>query len=149
MKCARCRIEFTPKRINQRFCSGECRYKRWVELNRERLNYAVRRYRARRYKEEGRWLDEGQKARALKKFMIEIKSKPCIDCGGTFPVCCMDFAHRDPKDKKYNLGSMFSHHYGRELIEKELEKCDLVCANCHRVRTQKEKTGNGRNKKTV
>jgi hypothetical protein len=29
------------------------------------------------------------------------------------------------------------------FIEKELKKCDLVCSNCHRIRTQKRRTGSG------
>jgi hypothetical protein len=78
--------------------------------------------------------------------MIELKSKPCTDCGGTFPVCCMDFDHRAGTNKSHNPGSMFAHHYSRECIEKELAKCDLVCANCHRIRTQKRRTGNGKHK---
>jgi hypothetical protein len=55
----------------------------------------------------------------------------------------MDFDHKDGTVKEYNLGSMFAHHYARELIEKELAKCDLVCSNCHRVRTRDRRTGSG------
>jgi hypothetical protein len=120
---------------------NKLRWKKWAVENREKLNAAVRRYRARRYEKEGRWLDHSPKAVALKKWMIELKSKSCTDCGGCFPICCMDFDHRDYAEKKYDLGSMFAHHYGRELIEKELAKCDLVCANCHRIRTRDKKTG--------
>jgi len=145
MKCARCGLEFIPKYITQRFCSAECRYKHWVENNRDKLNATVRAYRKRRYIRDGRWRDESPKSKALKEWMIEIKSKPCTDCGGKFPVCCMDFDHRNYEEKEYDLGSMFSHHYGRELIEKELMKCDLVCSNCHRIRTRDKKVGRKRN----
>ena len=81
---------------------------------------------------------------ALKAWMLELKSRPCADCGGVFPVCCMDFDHRDGTEKAYNLGSMFAHHYSRELIQTELDKCDLVCANCHRVRTRNRRLGSGK-----
>ena len=121
------------------------RQKIWVAKNRDKCNATVRAYRARRYERDGCWQDTSPKAAALKTWMIELKSKPCLDCRGTFPVCCMDFDHRDYSEKKYNLGSMFAHHYSRELIEKELEKCDLVCANCHRIRTRDKKTGRKRN----
>lgn len=68
----------------------------------------------------------------------ELKSSPCVDCGGTFPTVCMDFDHvpeRGPKG--WNVGSMVSHGYSRELILSEIAKCDLVCANCHRIRTNR------------
>jgi hypothetical protein len=146
-QCVRCEEEFsiTTQNKKKRFCSVYCREKAWVEANRERLNENTRNYRARRYKREGRWRDEGKKAKELKKWMVEIKSHPCCDCGRVFPICCMDFEHREGTKKKYNIGTMFAHHYSRELIETELVKCDLVCANCHRVRTQKRRIGSGKN----
>lgn len=61
----------------------------------------------------------------------EAKNRPCADCGGSFPPVCMDFDHRG--DKKFNLGQ-----YGKRSIETlmaEIAKCDVVCANCHRIRT--------------
>ena len=120
------------------------RWRKWAKNNRERLNANVREYRKRRFQKEGHWRDEGRKAQELKAWMIELKSKPCSDCGLTFPICCMDFAHRNSEEKLYNIGSMFSHHYSKEIIQREIDKCDLVCANCHRIRTQKEKIGHGR-----
>lgn len=142
-------MEPTPKR--KRILSEEQkqkayeRQKLWVANNRENHNAAVRRYRAKRYAEDGFWAEAGPKAKALKEWMIEIKSNPCTDCGQRFPVCCMDFDHvRDAK--AYNIGSMFAHHYSKELIEEELAKCELVCANCHRIRTRNRRTGSKQNK---
>jgi len=129
-----------------KFCSARCRHKYWRKNNRDKLNEAVRKYRARRYAAEGNWREEGDKAKALKTWMIELKSKVCIDCGGKFPTCCMDFDHCRGAKKKYNVGTMFAHHYSRELIQMELDKCDLVCANCHRIRTRDRKTGHGKHK---
>ena len=31
--------------------------------------------------------------------ILELKSKPCLDCGNVFPPECMDFDHRDPEEK--------------------------------------------------
>lgn len=121
-------------------------YRAWAAKNREKLNAKVRAYRARRYAKEGMWREDGAKAKELKAWMIEIKSKPCSDCATSFPVCCMDFDHRSGTEKKFNVGSMFAHHYSRGLIETEISKCDLVCANCHRVRTRDRRIGHGRNR---
>ena len=73
--------------------------------------------------------------------MIEIKSGPCADCGNRFETCCMDFDHKDGSSKLFNIGTMFAHHYSMELIKEELAKCELVCANCHRIRTRNRRTG--------
>lgn len=141
-------LEHKPKARTHKFCSKQCREKHWVLNNRDRLNAHVRAYRARRYTEEGQWRDEGLKSKALKAWMIELKSKPCTDCGNVFPVCCMDFDHREGTKKAYNVGCMFAHHYSKELIEIEIAKCDLVCSNCHRVRTRDRKTGSGKHRKS-
>jgi hypothetical protein len=149
--CKKCGVEFTmkPKTRVQHFCSKECRLSCWVENNRGKLNQTVREYRARRYKAEGRWRDNSPKSMAAKAWMNEIKSKPCHDCGGVFAVCCMDFDHRDGTEKTYNVGSMFAHHYSIDLIKIELDKCDLVCANCHRIRTRDRRIGSGKHKSVI
>lgn len=140
--CIECAKQFPPTRGKpHKFCSKLCRERNWRKNNREYLNANVRAYRKRRYAKDGRWRDDSPKATALKAWMIEIKSKPCRDCKGSFPVCCMDFDHRVGTTKSYNVGSMFAHHYARKLIETELEKCDLVCSNCHRIRTRDRRTG--------
>ena len=76
--------------------------------------------------------------------MAEIKSNPCVDCGNKFDACCMDFDHVRG-EKVYNIGSMFAHHYSKDLIEAELAKCELVCSNCHRIRTRDRRIGSGKN----
>ncbi len=63
------------------------------------------------------------------------KNIPCQDCGGIFPTCCMDFDHRE--NKSFNIATGTSRS-DKKLIE-EIKKCDVVCANCHRIRTFKTK----------
>lgn len=122
----------------------KARYKKWVEANRDRNNENSRRYRAKRYAKDKYWADSGPKARALKAWMLELKSKPCTDCNNCFPSCCMDFDHRPEHAKTYNVGSMFAHHYSKEIIEVALAKCEVVCANCHRIRTRDRRLGSGK-----
>lgn len=65
------------------------------------------------------------------------KGKPCADCGGLFPPYVLDFDHvpeRGPK--RFHLGQPDRNL--KEVME-ELAKCDLVCANCHRIRTWKRR----------
>jgi NAD-dependent dihydropyrimidine dehydrogenase PreA subunit len=69
-----------------------------------------------------------------RQFLQDYKTgKSCMDCGETYPHYVLDFDHRDPSDKKKCVSQMLS--YSLKTIIKEIEKCDLVCANCHRIRT--------------
>jgi hypothetical protein len=119
------------------------RTKRWSINNRDRKNATVRAYRARKYAKDGRWRSAGAKAKATEEWMAEIKSAPCADCGNRFEACCMDFDHVKGK-KLYNVGAMFAHHYSESLIRSELDKCELVCSNCHRIRTRDRRIGSGK-----
>jgi len=60
-----------------------------------------------------------------------MKDKPCADCGNKFPYYIMDFDHVRG-NKKGNISEMI--HHKRSIILDEIEKCDIVCANCHRIR---------------
>lgn len=46
----------------------------------------------------------------------------------------MDFDHVRG-EKKYNIGSMVGRGLSPKLIDEEVAKCELVCSNCHRIRT--------------
>ena len=70
------------------------------------------------------------------KFISDLKSKtPCADCKRILPACCMDFDHLPGHEKTGGIAEMI--HSRRPLPEFQLEllKCELVCANCHRIRT--------------
>jgi hypothetical protein len=61
----------------------------------------------------------------------KLKDKPCMDCGRKFPACAMDFDHVRGT-KRFNVTTSLRK---RSSILREAKKCDLVCANCHRIRT--------------
>lgn len=61
------------------------------------------------------------------------KSVPCADCGHRYPAYVMDFDHRDPSIKVNNVSVLVSWSWKRLMAE--VEKCDVVCSNCHRERT--------------
>lgn len=62
------------------------------------------------------------------------ESMPCTDCGLTFPYFVTEFHHRDPATKRFIIGNR-SASFGSALVTAEIAKCDLLCANCHRIRT--------------
>jgi hypothetical protein len=77
-----------------------------------------------------------RRRKELVAFVISLKQKPCMDCGIKYPHYVMDFDHRDKKTKLASICSMtLLHSYSKKKILEEVEKCDLVCSNCHRIRT--------------
>ena len=72
--------------------------------------------------------------------LTALRQVPCADCGGSFPKAAMDFDHRDPATKKYSVSRMLL-RASIEEIQAEAAKCDVVCANCHRMRTYRQREG--------
>ena len=65
-------------------------------------------------------------------YLLSLKTGPCMDCGVMYPSYVMDFDHVRGK-KSFNLSKGGTR--GKGSIDREVAKCDLVCANCHRERT--------------
>ena len=70
----------------------------------------------------------------MRKVLDEIKDAPCMDCGVKYPPFVMDFDHRDPTQKVDGLARLVRSGSMRKMLA-EVEKCDVVCSNCHRIRT--------------
>lgn len=61
------------------------------------------------------------------------KRRPCADCGVQYPPVVMDFDHRPEEEKLFEVATNWGRR--REDLAAEIAKCDVVCANCHRLRT--------------
>jgi Zn finger protein HypA/HybF involved in hydrogenase expression len=61
---------------------------------------------------------------------------PCMDCGQRYPSYVMDFDHARGV-KVAGVSQMVKYGYTIEQIQSEIEKCDIVCSNCHRERTHR------------
>jgi hypothetical protein len=79
-----------------------------------------------------------QTARYVQKRIVinQQKDKPCMDCKMKYPYYVMQFDHRDPKHKKFTIGS--DSRTALQPLLDEIAKCDVVCANCHAERTHKQ-----------
>ncbi|QEG13553.1 hypothetical protein MARVELLAND_22 [Bacillus phage vB_BspM_MarvelLand] len=89
-------------------------------------------YRARRV----RWKEQRQSE--IHGNVIEyLKTHPCIVCSES-DIVVLDFDHRDPKEKDNNVSTMIQQLLPWDLIKEEIDKCDVLCANCHRRRTAKQ-----------
>lgn len=72
--------------------------------------------------------------REVKLKMIEYKGGKCIKCDLKIEdshYAVFDFHHVDPSEKDQNFRSIKSQKW--ETIRKELDKCVLLCSNCHRI----------------
>ena len=67
-----------------------------------------------------------------KRELMQAHRSACVDCGETHPAC-LDFHHRDPKQKSFSIGKE-GVKFSKERILAEIAKCDVLCANCHRKR---------------
>lgn len=64
-------------------------------------------------------------------FTNSVKSCGCIVCK-EMETCCLDFHHLDPEFKEDNISILAGGAYSTERLEKEIEKCVVICSNCHR-----------------
>ena len=70
-----------------------------------------------------------------KDYIRSIKEKSsCADCQEKYHYSQMDFDHIDGK-KKHNLARYANSAVSLKTIKDEIQKCEVVCANCHRYRT--------------
>lgn len=75
---------------------------------------------------------------------IKYKGSSCVDCGIKFPdepYVIFDFHHTDPNQKEFVWAQLKLK--SDEKIKKELDKCELLCSNCHRKRHHKMVTPSG------
>ena len=84
-----------------------------------------------------RYVDQArmQKQRLMRErtaYLFEyFKAHPCSDCAETDPMV-LEFDHL--RDKRFNIGSALPYRNWESILA-EIEKCEVVCANCHRRRT--------------
>lgn len=62
-----------------------------------------------------------------------LKTHACVDCGNS-DIRVLEFDHIGD-DKEYNIANMIGGAYSLSSIDKEIAKCEVRCANCHRIKT--------------
>ncbi len=65
-----------------------------------------------------------------KEKAIDYKGGSCIKCGYDKNIFALEFHHLNPNEKEFNPSGMYRRSW--EIAQKELDKCDLLCSNCHR-----------------
>lgn len=110
-------------------------HKDWWLRNRDRLRSSRKVYTAKYKREHKEAMDTYNKNRRKENaaFINKLKDKPCTDCGATYPAYVMEFDHLNGETKKTNVAWMRG--WSKPGILAEVAKCEVVCANCHRIRT--------------
>lgn len=146
MECPRCNkpteptIEFYyPSQLSGRSGNNWCKscLRSYNKENRHKYRARDRAYNQERYRSgldvdyRKRWKEE-----RYERLNTYKESHPCMDCRQPFPAVCMDFHHRDPTTKIADVAVLIgAKKKSWEIIEAEINKCDLICSNCHRIRT--------------
>lgn len=77
---------------------------------------------------------KNQKVRGLKRkcdYILNHGGK-CEICGYNKNIAALDFHHRNPEEKEFQIDSRKFANCNLDVLQKELDKCIIVCANCHR-----------------
>lgn len=75
---------------------------------------------------------------ALRETIARAKDVPCTDCGVRYPTCVMQFDHVRGV-KLLSIGSATALVKSMKALLEEIAKCEVVCANCHALRTESRK----------
>ena len=73
----------------------------------------------------------------IRQLLDAFKDKPCADCGIKYPPYVMDFDHKPEFKKEFQIAKSIILRKNIKDIENKVSKCDVVCSNCHRIRTWK------------
>lgn len=94
------------------------------------------------YKDYNRKMNEYMKERfiMLKKKAIAYKGGKCENCCTVLPYPCYDFHHVNPEEKEFAWNRLRNQKW--ETVQRELDKCQLLCANCHRLEHYASRTTN-------
>ena len=79
--------------------------------------------------------NKNRQRKRLRAILWGVKQQPCQDCGGSFHPWVMELDHRDGSTKTAAVANLVSKGCTDVRLLEELNKCDVVCANCHRMRT--------------
>jgi len=96
-----------------------------------------------KYKEDLYKAQKRHRIKVRKNVLEFLSNKSCLDCGERDPIV-LDFDHRERAVKFKSINMMMSGHYSWDSVLKEIGKCDIRCANCHRRKTYHQLGGLGK-----
>lgn len=129
-KCKKCGKEKPIEQFsrNRRRRDGRQDYCKACIKIRDAKNYASGK------EKYAKW-SKDRRMRVRKKVFEYLLSHPCVECGET-DIIVLEFDHRTQATKRFDVMSA-THGHSWKTVLAEIQKCDVVCANCHKRRTAK------------
>jgi hypothetical protein len=147
-KCSTCGVEkafgcFYVRNVFKGTLHKQCKdciqktIKKYAENNRQQKAVYMRGYYRDTRGKHTRQKTWGTKWDGIRAWIRELKeNNPCVDCGKKYLACVMDLDHV-VGEKLLSIGQMMGQRVSDEDVLTEVQKCELVCSNCHRIRTWK------------
>ena len=85
--------------------------------------------------------NKNRQRKRLRAILWGFKQRPCQDCGDNFHPWVMELDHREGTIKAAAVANLVSKGCTDARLLEEIDKCDVVCANCHRMRTYRRMYG--------
>ena len=132
--CSKCKRELVETEFNKRR-NGLQPWCRDCNKAQHRAHYAQNKERYKQQALDAKWQ---LRANALRYVMEYVSARGgCCECGES-DFRCIHFNHLDPATKQYNISNMISGGYSIAKIQQELDKCNILCANCHSKHTAQQ-----------
>jgi hypothetical protein len=135
--CSKCHVEknssdFFIRNKNTGKLHAQC--KACYKLSRQ-ANYALhyKQYRS-SYLERARQRRASLRNEFRENMLLYLSDKSCKDCGES-DIRVLELDHKDPSTKLFSVSQAVRLGFNWEMVEKEIEKCRILCANCHKKRT--------------
>ena len=130
-----CKAECDRKAVARGFCNTH--WVRWrTDHTGSTLMAPIRQYGTPLDDHDTPDIPAAERRRQMKLMLVAAFGGKCSHCGGIFHPVCFDFHHLENKEAHIStLTSSYPHAAGFDRAAKEASKCEMVCANCHRLIT--------------
>lgn len=130
-RCAICKLEKTPSEFNRnrRRADGLQSHCRKCNKERSRAYYSanIEAHKTATMKRKKKAIELSQR-----KIVEYLQKHPCVDCGYS-NILALEFDHRNNKES--NIATAVANGWSWDRIKKEIDKCDVRCSNCHKIKT--------------
>ena len=136
-KCCACGLEKSENEFHwKNKAKGQRQYRCkecWSEMNRDRYDKDPEYYR-----NKAKEWNSASKKKTITKIIDYLEEHPCVECGETNPIV-LSFDHdTSANNKVLEVGAMVSRSWGWTKIKKEIDKCQVLCMNCHTKKTARD-----------
>ena len=131
-RCTICKQEKPLSEFNKNSARKDGLQTHCRECNKERSRQYYKKNKKKHLKEV--YVRKRRNIRIVMRKLMELLNRShCADCS-IKDARVLEFHHRDSEEKEHNISDMLNQGFGWNSVSAELEKCEILCANCHRIR---------------